>query len=46
MKKLSQVIRRLEKKNRGDYLVFMKKGLAWKYYREQQLVLSARRSGI
>lgn len=43
MKKLSQVIRRVEKKNRGDYMVFMKKGLAWKYYQEHALVLSAKR---
>ena len=43
MKKISTIIHKMEKRNRGDYLVFLKKGLAWKYYKEQQLMLSAKR---
>jgi len=42
MKKISTIIQKIEKRKKGDYLVFLKKGLAWKYYKELTPLTSRR----
>lgn len=40
-KTMSQTIKKIRNRNKGDYLVYLKKGLTWKYY--QQSVLNSRK---
>lgn len=33
-KKLSATIKKIRSRDKGDYLIVMKKGLTWKYYQQ------------
>ena len=40
-KNISHTIKKIRDRNKGDYLVYLKKGLTWKFY--QQSVINSRK---